>query len=259
MISIISCSITEQNAAKFAAHVREVFGEAQELISIVAPTSLAAGYNEGLRRSTGDMLLFCHDDIEFLSRDVAAIIKRHLEPFDGIGVAGTNRLEGPSWTSSGYPYIFGQVAHGRPPPRQGFDVSVYNASGIAHAGMQAMDGLFLVFNRAVVEEIGWDEATYTAFHMYDLDFTFRAYSAGKRLAVVSDIPIIHQSSGDYGGDWKREAQKFMEKHHGALAKPRLRRHQATVVEAFSREEVLEVMVPRREPNRTHERLKTDMP
>jgi len=56
-----------------------------------------------------------------------------------------------------------------------------------------------------------DEATFDGFHFYDLDFSYRAHRAGLRLAVSTDILLLHASEGRFEEEWKRYAQRFMDK------------------------------------------------
>jgi GT2 family glycosyltransferase len=71
--------------------------------------------------------------------------------------------------------------------------------------------------RAVWEAVRFDDVTFDGFHLYDIDFSYRVKRAGFRLAVPLDLTIIHQSTGSYGQDWYRYAQRFEAKFAGALA------------------------------------------
>ncbi len=42
-------------------------------------------------------------------------------------------------------------------------------------GIQALDGVFMAMRRKVATSIPFDEALFDHFHLYDLDFSFRAY------------------------------------------------------------------------------------
>jgi hypothetical protein len=70
--------------------------------------------------------------------------------------------------------------------------------------------------REVAEEIGFDETTFDGFHLYDLDFSFSAWRAGKKIGVCCDIPVIHLSRGSYNKEHSRYGRLFMEKHKAAL-------------------------------------------
>ncbi|MFI5384878.1 MAG: glycosyltransferase [Fimbriimonadales bacterium] len=243
MICVVVCSASEERAEAFRKHVDEVMaGDEYELVSILRPRSLASGYNEGLARSKGNPVVFCHDDIEFLGADVPKRIRRHLENFDGIGVAGTDKLIGPGWAGAGPPHLFGQIAHAM--PNGGYSVVIFGISGLVAPHMQAMDGLFLAFRRDVIESIGWDSDVFDGFHLYDIDTCFRAYKGGCNLAVVNDIPLAHASGGTYDDKLQVYADRFMRKSGSELPPAVVRRGTFSSVQVATKAEALEVMSPR---------------
>lgn len=218
MISVVVCSNNSLRSEAIERHYRAILGESPfEFILMESPASLSAGYNEGLARSQGDIVAFSHDDIEFLTPNFADKLTAHMERFDVVGVAGTDRLAGPNWFAAGPPHLFGQVLH---PADRGYELNVFGAPRPVVGAIQALDGVFVAFRREVIEQVRWDEGMFDGFHLYDLDCTFRAFEAGFRLAVACDLPIYHASKGSYGSeDWKRYAQKFIVRHGARLARP----------------------------------------
>ena len=87
MISFIVCSI---DTAKFAglAHslARSLEGAAHEMVGIHDARSLCEGWTRGLARAHGELVVFCHDDIEIHADGLAARLAHHLERYDLIGV-----------------------------------------------------------------------------------------------------------------------------------------------------------------------------
>ena len=248
MISVIICSVSGTKFAAMSAHFRELFGdEPHEIIGVHDATSMCQGYNRGFAQSKGEIVVFAHDDIEILSRDFAQCVKTHMEKWDVIGVAGTDRLVGANWAMAGPPYLFGQVAQlGEPGrgPKGGPDilVGIFGVHRRVVGGIQGMDGLFLAFRREAVEKLGgWDEKTFTGWHGYDVDMVFRAQLAGLRVAVVNDVAILHASEGDFGKAWQESAQLFLRKHAANLPLWRARWGRTAGVGVQTREEALEVM------------------
>ena len=93
MISIIICSITAHKLALVTANFKAVLGAAPyEIIDIHDARSLSEGYNRGIARSRGDIVIFCHDDIEILTPAFYQLLCNHLETYDVVGCAGTNCL-----------------------------------------------------------------------------------------------------------------------------------------------------------------------
>jgi len=215
-ISIIICSIKPERFDRVCANYHALLsGVPHEIIGIHDARSLCEGYNRGIRRATGEILVFSHDDIEIVSSDFAAKLLAHLTRFDLIGVAGTTRLIGGNWLHAGWPHIHGQI--GSPGEKPGsIKVRVFQIRGVATENAQAMDGVFLAVRREVVERIGFDEVTLDGWHLYDLDFTYSAHLAGFRAAICHDLCLVHDSSGDYSREWQYSARRFEEKHRDRL-------------------------------------------
>jgi tetratricopeptide (TPR) repeat protein len=235
-ISIIICSVDPQRFEKARANYRALLGSvSHEIIGIHDASSLCEGYNRGAARASGEILVFSHDDIEIVTADFAARLLGHLSRHDLVGVAGTTRLIGGSWTYAGWPHLCGQVGSRVMKPGS-LTVTVYGLQGHAAANVQALDGVFLAARREVVERIRFDEETFDGWHLYDLDFSFSAHLAGFRIAVCQDICLIHDSSGTYRADWQRYVERFEDKHRGRLQKGQWYAQRRCSVEVASPEE-----------------------
>lgn len=218
LLSIIVCSVDDQRFARCRANWRKRLGDRRyELIRIADARSLAEGYNRGLQLSRGALLVFCHDDIEILQADIYTRIAEHLKSADVIGVAGTSRLVDGSWLSAGQPDIHGQVVQ----PAQSGEGVTLDVFGLASQAtgktIQALDGLFLAMNRSVAESLHFDAVHFDGFHLYDIDFTFRAHLARFRLAVCHNILIYHQSRGQHNDAWRRYRAIFERQYAGQLS------------------------------------------
>jgi len=210
MISIIICSI---DPARFAAveetYARHMGASPFEIVGIHDAKSLCEGYNRGLRKAKGDICVFSHDDIEILSDDLGATLRRHLTNWDVVGVAGTTRMNAMSWANSGIRYARGVVTQRT---AEGYEMKFLGAPEIVNGEIQGLDGVFFAAQRKVAESIGFDEVTFDGWHGYDTDFTFRCHLAGYRLAVCLDIRLIHFSEGTVDDAWLRYAERFHAKH-----------------------------------------------
>jgi hypothetical protein len=71
----------------------------------------------------------------------------------------------------------------------------------------------------VARAVRFDAGTFDRFHLYDLDFTFRAFLAGYRIAVCRDIVLVHRSQGRYDAAWDEQRLRFERKFAGRLAAP----------------------------------------
>jgi GT2 family glycosyltransferase len=244
MISVVYCSIDEAKARAVEAHYRALLGgEPHEIIAIRDARSLAEAYNRAIDRAAGELLVFSHDDIEFLDPATwLGRLKAHAQRFEVVGVAGTTRLVGAQWAEAGPPYTFGQVGEldGKFGP---YRVLLCGVPGPAVPGIQALDGLFFAVRRETARAVRFDAETFDGFHGYDIDFTYRAHLAGRTLAVATDLPVLHASQGGFDDKWEAYAQRFLRKHGATLAPAPGRLFQHGLVIARTPAEILEIMAP----------------
>jgi tetratricopeptide (TPR) repeat protein len=211
-LSIVTCSNDDaQFGAVAESYERALRGWPHEIVRIADATSLAGGYAQGLARATGEVVIFTHDDVEILATDFGHRLERRLRECDVLGVAGATRATAPGWPFAGWPYLHGSVIypgdHG-----QGYYVTVYSRTVPLASGIRLMDGVFLAMRHEVAASIGWDAETCDGFHGYDVDFTLRAAQAGWRLAVASDLGVMHRSYGSFDEQWAVTARKLKAKH-----------------------------------------------
>jgi len=209
-VSVIVCSRDEQKGRRIRAHYEALFaGRDFEVIQIYDARSLCEAYNRGFARTSGDVVIFSHDDIEIASDDFASRLLRHLSSSDLAGVVGTTQLAGTSWIAAGWPRLHGCIVH----PNHVSPGLVFDCYGpIPRDPIQAVDGVLIAANRRVCETIRFDEATFDGFHFYDLDFSHRAFLEGFRIAVAWDVLVRHDSIGRSDGSWQKYAQLFLAKH-----------------------------------------------
>ena len=213
--SVIICSINPWNFAQISTCYERLLADfPHEIIGIHDARSLAAAYNRALWRARGNIVIFSHDDILILDPDFGQKISRRLQDFDILGFAGTRRVIAENWWHAGLPWLSGVIAHIH---EGNLALSVWNPEPWPVVGdIQGIDGLCIMARREVAEEIGFDEATFDGFHLYDLDFSFSAWRAGKKLGVCCDIPVIHLSLGSYGEKHTHYGHLFIEKHQDVL-------------------------------------------
>jgi GT2 family glycosyltransferase len=242
MISVIFCSIDNSKAKFVERHYRELLkGQEFEIIAIRDARSLAEAFNRGIERASGDILIFSHDDIEFLNPKAwFARLTDHLNDADVVGVAGTTRLIGGAWAQVGPPYNFGRVAE-NDGQKAKYRVLIFSTPAPLVMGIQALDGCFIAVKRSVVQKLRFDEKTFDGFHCYDIDFTFSAYSMGFKVAVATDLAILHASSGNFDPGWQNYVNLLVAKHKKKLSTTPRRSWQAGMVWANTKQEVLEIL------------------
>jgi len=215
-VSVVICSIDAAKFARVTDNYRKLFGTREfEIVGIHDARSLAEGYNRGIAQSRGEHVILSHDDIEILTPDFAQRLERHLAQFDLIGIAGATRVVTGKWELAGDPYAFLLISSPRP-GADGYLTVLRGGGPLVVPGIRVLDGVFMAMRRAVAVSTPFDDALFDHFHLYDLDFSLRAYQAGFRLAVCRDIAMIHQSHGSFDAVWEKYRRRFEAKHRAQL-------------------------------------------
>ncbi|MHB8493275.1 MAG: glycosyltransferase [Casimicrobiaceae bacterium] len=215
--SVVVCSIDEKKFDRIAKNYATVFSRTtMELIGIHDARSLSEAYNRAIRRARGQYIIFSHDDIRVITPDFSSRLQRHFQRFDLFGVAGTTRVVGGAWFLAGDPYDYQLVTSPHPDP--GKYVIVGRGRGPLVIGeVQALDGLFMATRAPLARSIRFDANTFDGFHLYDLDFSYRAFLAGYRLGVCRDLFIIHESHGTFDNVWASFTARFEAKFRDQFA------------------------------------------
>jgi hypothetical protein len=209
-LTIVTCSSDDaQFAAMAASYDRALAGWPHEFVRIDDAASLAEGYTRGGACATGEIVIFSHDDVEILAPDFGHRLAHRLIECDLLGVAGATRATGPAWPYAGWPHLHGAVIY---PEATGYKMTVYSRTAPLARGIRVMDGVFLAMRREIALSVGWDAKICNGFHGYDVDFTLRAAQAGLRLAVASDLGVVHRSYGSFDERWEETARKLVARH-----------------------------------------------
>jgi GT2 family glycosyltransferase len=101
---------------------------------------------------------------------------------------------------------------------------------------QGLDGVFIAARREWIARVGLDAERIRGFHFYDLDFTYRAYLAGARITIASDLALVHRSHGTFDAAWSAAQSAFGKKHVQLDSTAGTNRHWYTV--ALANEEAV---------------------
>lgn len=215
-------------------------GEDFEVIRVSDATSLADAYQRGAEKARGSIIVFSHDDAAPM-RPVGARIRQHLRSVDIVAGAGSDRLDGPAWFTAGPPHVFGQVLN-RVPGQPQLHLTVYGVPAALVEGIQVFDGFWFAVNRRVLDRVKFDAEMCDGFHMYDVDFSFRAYQAGVSIGVATDLSLCHASTGGYQDPkWKPLADKWLAKFGPSIAQHKPRQFQFAGVVGTDPQDMLGVM------------------
>jgi tetratricopeptide (TPR) repeat protein len=216
--TIVLCSIDDAKHDRVVALYRRLFaGIAHEIVSIRNARSLAEAYNDAIANSTGDIVVLSHDDIDVLATDFAARLSRQLRDFDAVGVVGSTRMGGPAVGWSGHPFLRGWITH-HASADAAWSVDLLDPRGAAD-DIAILDGVLLAARREVFAAVPFDAETFDGFHLYDIDWSYRASRAGFRLGVASELLVVHASRGAYDAAWQRYADRFCAKYNAGSTPP----------------------------------------
>lgn len=225
MISIIICSRTTELSASLTDNVSSTIGSNYELIGIDNSGnkySIFSAYNEGVRRSHGEILCFMHDDIIFHSHDWGRLIEEQFNIDENnnigiIGILGGHIISANNHSWMGTLYRSGDIIQ-----------SYFDNKGIKHSfesrspnifpfhnnllDVSVIDGLIFFAKKEIFNQIKFDEQFYGhCFHAYDIDISMQCWNAGYRVCVTNHLNVEHLSSGKLNQSWHNAMHLFSEK------------------------------------------------
>ena len=223
-LSVIIVSRDDKRYAAVDAQFGATFARwPHERIRIADATSMYDGYARGYAQAHGELVVFSHDDIRFAVPDFAARLAETMADADFAGVAGTTRVSGPALLWAGHPHLHGSVTH-KAPADTSYELALTSMRGPKIEQAQGLDGVFIAARREWVERVGFDTGRIPGFHLYDLDFSYRAYLAGARLTIACDLALIHQSRGNFDSGWNAAQAAFAVKFPELSSAPGQYRH-----------------------------------
>ncbi len=180
MISIVYS--TKKDKPDFIKQIKSTCGVKNiDIIQIIndGEMSLTQAYNKGLEKAENDIVVFCHDDIIFNTknwgRKLKSIFDKNPE-YGIIGIAGTTDLvDGRWWTIK--ESMNGIVSHQHEGRRW---TNYYSKDqGRKITDMVVLDGLFFAIDKNKIKHT-FDE-DFDGFHFYDLSFCFPNYLDGVKI------------------------------------------------------------------------------
>jgi len=187
-----------------------------EVIEVVnnGEKSLPQTYNEILEKSQHDIVVLCHDDLEFDTDNWGKKIIKHFNKnpeFGVIGLAGSKYLpdSGKWWEVS--QTMYGIVNHKHEGKKW---ASTYSKPISNVEEVVLIDGLFMVLNKTKIKH-KFDEE-FDGFHFYDLSFCVPNYLDGVKIGIVTDVRVTHLSVGMTNDKWENNRIFFSEKFKNNL-------------------------------------------
>jgi len=210
---------TRKSSEEFKELLRKSSGHPKiEIIEKVNPDgrSLTEVYNEILEESTNDIVVLCHDDIYFDTKNWVKKLVRHFEknPHGIIGLAGTSHIPKSGMWWEDRSKMYGIVNHESEGKKW---ESKYSSSlGDKLKDVVIVDGLFICLSKSRIKK-RFDE-TVEGFHFYDVNFSFQNFLEGVQIGVMFDIRVTHKSIGMTNEKWERNRIQFSERYSSELPK-----------------------------------------
>jgi len=177
--------------------------------------SLTEVYNKILEQSTNDIVILCHDDIYFDSKNWGQKILNHFKrknDYGVLGLAGTTSMPKSAKWWEDFSKMKGIVNHEHEGKK--WESKYSQSKGNELDDVVLVDGLFIVINKKNIkkkfnEEIG-------GFHFYDVDFSFRNFIEGVKIGVMYDVRVTHKSVGQTNEQREKNRDIFAEKYKDVL-------------------------------------------
>lgn len=177
--------------------------------------SLPEAYNMILEQATNDIVVLCHDDIYFDSKNWGSKLLNHFKrnsDYGILGLAGSTQLPSSAKWWEDFSKMKGIVNHEHGGKKW---ESKYSASlGNQIDDVVLVDGLFIVLNTKNIKQKFNEEIK--GFHFYDVDFSFRNFIEDVKIGVIYDVRVTHKSIGETNEQWEQNRIVFAEKHKEIL-------------------------------------------
>lgn len=177
--------------------------------------SLTEAYNILLDKATNDIVVLCHDDIYFDTKNWGRKLLKHFNrnPDYGIlGVAGSKYMPRTGMWWEVQTEMVGIVNH----EHEGRKWTSKYSEDIGNKINDTIivDGLFMVVNKPNIKKNFNTEVK--GFHFYDVDFCFRNFLEDVKIGVFFDVRITHKSIGMTNGQWEKNRQQFAQSYESSL-------------------------------------------
>ena len=212
-ITVVVCSRqTDKEKNDFIEHLKETCGYNVHVMFMINSdgVSLTKIYNDVISKLETEVVVFIHDDVEFLRNGWGAEIARLFKAYEDygiIGVAGSAEFDekGAWWN---YKNKYGQVLH-----RSNGKSWLSAFSPLLDKDLEEVcmiDGLFMAIHTKRISKT-FDE-DFTGFNHYDTSFCLSNFIDGKtKIGVTTNIRMAHNSVGETKPNWFENLEKLNEK------------------------------------------------
>lgn len=215
-IAVVVCSRENSEQKKdFIQHIKDTCGCNAHVYFLINQdgVGLTQIYEDMIKSDKVDsnVIIFIHDDIEFLKKgwgaEILILFNKHKD-YGIIGVAGSAQFdENGAWWQ--YNKKYGQVLH-----RHDGKSWLTAFSPLLDHDLQevcVIDGLFMAVHKKRISKNFDPEVK--GFNFYDIDFCLANYIDGKtKIGVTTNIRIAHNSVGEMKPEWYTNRDQINEKY-----------------------------------------------
>ena len=177
--------------------------------------SLTEVYNKILEQSSNDVVVLCHDDIYFDSKNWGSKILNHFKrnsEYGILGLAGTTNIPKSGRWWEDFSKVKGIVNHEHEGKK--WESKYSTSKGNQLDDVVLVDGLFIVVNKKNIKQNFNKEIS--GFHFYDVDFSFRNFIEDVKIGVMYDVRVTHKSIGQTNEQWEKNREVFAKKYEDIL-------------------------------------------
>jgi len=214
--AVVVCSRENSEQKKdFIQHIKDTCGCNAHVYFLINQdgVGLTQIYEDMIKSDKVDsnVIIFIHDDIEFLKKgwgaEILRLFNKHKD-YGIIGVAGSAQFdENGAWWQ--YNKKYGQVLH-----RHDGKSWLTAFSPLLDHDLQevcVIDGLFMAVHKKRISKNFDPEVK--GFNFYDIDFCLANYIDGKtKIGVTTNIRIAHNSVGEMKPEWYTNRDQINEKY-----------------------------------------------
>lgn len=209
MFSLIICSRDASISKRLEENLKKTIQAEYELIVIdnsLNQLSIFEAYNIGINRSTGEILVFLHDDVLFQTLGWGPIVQELFESnlnMGLLGIAGSpikTKMPSPWWEGPNCIRIVQHYNNNKvsEDKNYGFENKII-------VEVAAIDGVLMIMKHD--DNMKFDE-NLGGYHNYDMDLSIKYFKLNKKVFVTSQIVIEHFSAGTMNNDWYKSTSKF---------------------------------------------------
>ena len=215
-ISIIICCRHEEISPQLKENIQStIFCDSSHEYQIIVidnhnnQYSIFEAYNRGVQVSTGDILCFMHDDIEYQTVGWGDKVVSLFEDsnIDACAVIGSSYLrKAPTYTNHGRFSCMNMIYEG--------NRTSINADKVRP--IVVFDGFWFCVRKRCFQHVYFDDQTYGGFHFYDMDTALQLFHAGYHTVFIPDVFIFHSYGANFNNQWLDNSFAFYHKWKGLL-------------------------------------------